>query len=509
VSTTDALARRYRLLLCSYPPEYRRERGDELIGTLIEATPPGRAWPAPAEAADLIVHGLRRRMREDATPGLAAGLRLAGPFALALAAGLAVFLWLYAERGSGRTIAPLAYATWLVAAAGTAVLPWRLARHDLVAAAVVATALLPPAAALTGLPRAPLWVVASLALCGLVALAGQVADQPVAPRRRALAGAVTLGMLAVLGVRLWWPTHPSYYGPALRVAGVVTAGVLLAAAVTARRLRTRQARWALLALALPAAWLVSVDATAVGAGPGAGRLGQFLIAASTVLAAMSWLVNHRPVAGTRAVAGLAIATAAGLSGYFWLAGGPGWAYPGWILVLVAWAVLPAHRARAVTVVALAATLIGPPAYQVVVLVALGVVALAGTPAAGTPVRYAVPAGAALVLLTALGVGAYAHNWQPASWRDLVAAPSLAVLLGMVALVPGVGAGWRGRDTRRGRVILAASAAGVAGLVLPPPSALAVAPVAYVVARRRSRVTAGQRTASVTPSTAGTSSPITG
>jgi hypothetical protein len=40
-----ALERRCRLLLLAYRAAYRRERGAEVLGTLLDATPPGRTWP--------------------------------------------------------------------------------------------------------------------------------------------------------------------------------------------------------------------------------------------------------------------------------------------------------------------------------------------------------------------------------------------------------------------------------------------------------------------------------
>ncbi|BCJ76580.1 hypothetical protein CS0771_61240 [Catellatospora sp. IY07-71] len=60
--TSDPLARRYRRLLLGYPRAYRRERGEELLATLLEAAPPGRTRPAAREAANLIGHGLRARL---------------------------------------------------------------------------------------------------------------------------------------------------------------------------------------------------------------------------------------------------------------------------------------------------------------------------------------------------------------------------------------------------------------------------------------------------------------
>src|SRR5439155_8666510 len=92
-----ALVRRYRLLLRCYPAAYRDARGEELLGTLLDDARPGQRIPSVRDAADLVFHGLRRRLRDDATPGLAAGLAVAAPFALALGAGLAGFLLLAGE----------------------------------------------------------------------------------------------------------------------------------------------------------------------------------------------------------------------------------------------------------------------------------------------------------------------------------------------------------------------------------------------------------------------------
>jgi hypothetical protein len=55
------LERRCRLLLRAYPAWYRRERAEEMLGTLLEATPPGRRWPSFRDARGLIIGGLRVR----------------------------------------------------------------------------------------------------------------------------------------------------------------------------------------------------------------------------------------------------------------------------------------------------------------------------------------------------------------------------------------------------------------------------------------------------------------
>ncbi|MGW0435729.1 hypothetical protein ACWDV4_24705 [Micromonospora sp. NPDC003197] len=60
--TGHRLTRRYRRLLFSYPRDYRRERGAEIIGTLLELAPAGRTRPTLREAANLIRHGMRARL---------------------------------------------------------------------------------------------------------------------------------------------------------------------------------------------------------------------------------------------------------------------------------------------------------------------------------------------------------------------------------------------------------------------------------------------------------------
>ncbi|RBQ08447.1 hypothetical protein DQE82_18535 [Micromonospora sp. LHW51205] len=57
--SSDVLEKRYRMLLRAYPADYRRERADELIDTLIGDEPTTRRWPSAREAASLVRGGLR------------------------------------------------------------------------------------------------------------------------------------------------------------------------------------------------------------------------------------------------------------------------------------------------------------------------------------------------------------------------------------------------------------------------------------------------------------------
>jgi hypothetical protein len=81
----------YRLLLRAYPAWYRRERGEEMLGTLLEASPPGRRWPSLRDARALIMGGFRVRAGQNQRLTTAANLRLA----VLLGAALAL-LWLVA-----------------------------------------------------------------------------------------------------------------------------------------------------------------------------------------------------------------------------------------------------------------------------------------------------------------------------------------------------------------------------------------------------------------------------
>jgi len=57
------LERGYRRLLAAYPPSFRREQEEEMLAVLMAGTQPGQRRPGPAEAVDVIVSGLRMRLR--------------------------------------------------------------------------------------------------------------------------------------------------------------------------------------------------------------------------------------------------------------------------------------------------------------------------------------------------------------------------------------------------------------------------------------------------------------
>jgi hypothetical protein len=76
--------RSYRGLLRVYPAWYRRERGEEMLDTLLAAAPHGRTWPSLRDSGALVLGGLRVRAGQNRRLATAANLRLAVLFGVAL-----------------------------------------------------------------------------------------------------------------------------------------------------------------------------------------------------------------------------------------------------------------------------------------------------------------------------------------------------------------------------------------------------------------------------------------
>jgi len=119
------LERRARALLRAYPAEYRHGRAEEIIGTLLEAAPPGRSYPATREAWSLIAGGRHARAARNRRPGAKANVRLA------LLLGISIYLSFYFVpfAGSALGFVPGSGASWLTdttlaAGAAVALAPW-------------------------------------------------------------------------------------------------------------------------------------------------------------------------------------------------------------------------------------------------------------------------------------------------------------------------------------------------------------------------------------------------
>jgi hypothetical protein len=177
------LERRYaRWTALFYPADHRRARGSELMDTYLSLAAPDRRRPSPADIADLAAGGLRQHLRT--ARGLGPGFRLAGLLALTTATACATG-WATLEVlapipswsshvGPFLSLAVAAWAAWLLAAVVHVAASGRWFRWA-AGLAVLVTALIVPAAALTGLPRPPLSVLLPQMVLGVVALgaAGQ------------------------------------------------------------------------------------------------------------------------------------------------------------------------------------------------------------------------------------------------------------------------------------------------------------------------------------------------
>jgi len=97
--------RSYRRLLRAYPAWYRRERGEEIVDTLLAAAPRGRNWPSLRDCGALILAGLRVRAGQNRRLTTAANLRLAVLFGVAL--------WLTGEASSHLAFACQGWLHWV------------------------------------------------------------------------------------------------------------------------------------------------------------------------------------------------------------------------------------------------------------------------------------------------------------------------------------------------------------------------------------------------------------
>ncbi|WP_306204363.1 hypothetical protein [Actinoplanes sp. RD1] len=251
----DDLERRYLALvrLC-YPADHWLGRGREVVGTYLDLAEPGRRWPSAADVADLAAGGVRQHLRSTGAAALLPGFRLAAALALLTATALAA-AWSVVEvqplpfrpgAGPFASLGIVAWLAWLVAALGYAVGgAWtRVA----VGGALALTVAVLPVAALTGLPRPPVFVLVPQVALGVVALA-------VSGRAPATVRVLPAALGTVTGIAaVWLLPGGDYYGPQpTRVLAV--AGTALLVVVTALAVAGRRGGWALLILATPVGML--------------------------------------------------------------------------------------------------------------------------------------------------------------------------------------------------------------------------------------------------------------
>jgi hypothetical protein len=138
------LRRRYERLLFTYPSAYRRAHGEEMLGTLLEAARPDQRFPAPREAASLLLGGMRTRTHQAARQSP----RRLWPDGLQLGVLLIVLVNL------GHALqAPFPFPLWIALVATTALAVLRgWTRTALIAATVAALAVARPLLPQVALP---------------------------------------------------------------------------------------------------------------------------------------------------------------------------------------------------------------------------------------------------------------------------------------------------------------------------------------------------------------------
>jgi hypothetical protein len=173
------LERRCRLLMRAYPVGYRRERGDEIIATLLEATPQGRRRPLARDTRALIMGGLRARAAQHRSFTTAVNLRLAvmAGVCIYLAMAAAIDLNGFVTGEVDRAVPALGSSGWPVLLAGllmavVVAVAWLARRPFAIAASLAAAA---AAAASYGFShgQTPRYLVTQLVcLAAVVALTG-------------------------------------------------------------------------------------------------------------------------------------------------------------------------------------------------------------------------------------------------------------------------------------------------------------------------------------------------
>lgn len=254
------LERRYaRWIALFYPADYRRTRGSELVDTYLSLAAPDRGRPSPTDIADLAAGGLRQHLR--AARDLGPGFRLAGLLALTTATTCAAG-WATTEAftptspwsphvGPFLSLAVVAWAVWLIVAVLFVAASGRWFRWA-AGLAVLVTAAIVPAAALTGLPRPPLLVLLPQIALGVVALGATVQQLWWV---RLIPVAVAAAVLpVVVGVGPGFYSISGYYNPAAialpAAAATLLVSVLLIAFGLAAR-RDYRGMWAMLILLTP------------------------------------------------------------------------------------------------------------------------------------------------------------------------------------------------------------------------------------------------------------------
>jgi hypothetical protein len=294
------LERHSRWLLRAYPAAYRHERGEEIIGTLLEASG-GRTWPRVRDVRAMAVGGLKAWAGQNRQRTVGSNLRAA------VMAGLALYLSLWVANYLAGVVQGLVsnfaslyqgWSSWEAAVAAlltgaTVVLAWIAPRAIVLAVALAAAASVVYFGLAVGGFDALLGtrLLEVLALAGLVAL-GPRADHPslhwlwlpglIAVSAPLVEMGVGYGWFSYSWQRWWWE---------LPLLAVMACGIVWVA-VDARLMIAVVTLAAFIALQLPVA-----DISAGVPGAVAGSL-PYLLVVAAIAAPVVWLLRRqsaRPV----------------------------------------------------------------------------------------------------------------------------------------------------------------------------------------------------------------------
>jgi hypothetical protein len=160
-----ALERNSRRLLRVYPAAYRRDRGDEIIGTLLDTTTAGRSWPRFCDVRALLAGGVKARAAQNRQRSAGANLRAAVMVGITLYFSFWISTYLVNVIVTGWSSWPAALCGLFIVA--TVVVAWTGSRIGVLAAALAGSAVI----VAFGFGAAPWLGVRLVELLGLIGLA--------------------------------------------------------------------------------------------------------------------------------------------------------------------------------------------------------------------------------------------------------------------------------------------------------------------------------------------------
>ena len=293
------LERRAQWLLRLYPAGYRQERGEEIIGTLLEASA-DRTWPRVRDVRALVAGGLKARAAQNRQRTVGANLRVAvmGGLALYLSLWVANYLVGVVQALVSNFAPPVGSSSWPAAVAAlltgaAVVLAWTAPRVAALTVALAAAAGVVYFGLAVGGPHALLGapLLELLALAGLAALAPREGH----PSRHWLwlPGLIAVSSPIVeLGVSYGWLGYSWQRWWQLPLFAVIMCGIFWVA-VDARLMIAALTVFALIELQLPVAELSS--------GYPGGFLASvpFLGVGVAVAAAAVWLLRRQSARAVR------------------------------------------------------------------------------------------------------------------------------------------------------------------------------------------------------------------